>query len=123
MSFALSRYQTTQVQTASPLELVISLYDGALRFLREAISADQARDIPLRGDRLNRAHAIIDELLATLDHSRAPELCAQLASLYEFVLHTISTCVRAGTTEGIDGVIGVLSSLRSGWAELRDNRR
>jgi len=123
MSFALSRYQTTQVATASPLELVISLYDGALRFLREAVAADQAGEIAHRCDRLNRAHAIVDELLATLDASKAPELCAQLASLYEFVLHTISTCVREGTTEGLEPATRVLASLRDGWVELRAARR
>jgi len=63
----LSSYRTTQVQSRTPLELVVMLYDGALKFMGTARDAIERRDIPARRDALSRTLAIISELQSTLN--------------------------------------------------------
>ena len=64
-------YRESSVLTASPEQLVVMLYDGAGRFLRQAEAAYGEGALEHAHDRLNRGEAIIDELLATQDR-RAP---------------------------------------------------
>jgi flagellar protein FliS len=81
---AASKYRGVQLQTSSPAQLVVMLYDGILRFVTEAHVALEAGDRARMGDRIGRAIAIIDELTATLDHKYAPELADNLTALYGF---------------------------------------
>ncbi len=118
MSFAALQYQSARVRTASPVGVVVSLYEGALRFLRESLVHQADGQLGKRGLSLSRAHAIISELRATLDHEQAPELSAQLESLYEFVIERINAATRAGDATLVEPAIRVLASLHDAWAEI-----
>src|SRR5437879_5517479 len=82
---AAQNYLRTKVLTATPEQLQLMLYDGAIRF------ADQARPALLKQDfegsynAISRAQKIIAELSASLKHDVAPELCGKLSALYNFV--------------------------------------
>lgn len=118
MSFALAQYKTTSVDTASPIRLVVQLYDGAIRFMRVGQKAIVDGRIKARGEALNRAHAIVGELASTLDTSSAPELCAELDRLYDYVLHQITRAHMECEPELLDPAIAVMADLRGAWAEL-----
>lgn len=118
MSFAIQAYQAARVETGSPLQLVIQLYDGAIRFMRRACLAMNAKEFALKGQNLNKAHAIITELNATLEHDQAPELAIQLEQLYGFVLDRIIEANLKSDPEILQPAIRVLEQLRSGWSEL-----
>lgn len=118
MSFALAQYRTTSVNTASPLGLVVALSRGAVRSLREAVSHHDAGRVGPRGQALSRAHAIVSELQATLDPAHAPELCAQLDGLYDFVLHRITQATLRSDAHQAAPAIAVMEQLASAWAEL-----
>ena len=64
-------YRESAVLTATPEQLVVMLYDGANRFLTQSAIAMRDGRAGLAGEKLRRAEAIIDELLATLDMSAA----------------------------------------------------
>lgn len=118
MSFAVSQYRSARVNTASPVGIVVHLYDGAVRFLREAIEAQEREDFAQRGTRLGRAHAVVSELLATLDHDHAPELCDQLAGLYDFVIERIGRAAAENDARLVEPAVDVLITLRGAWAEI-----
>lgn len=118
MSFAVSQYRTARLTTQSPLAVVISLYDGAIRFLKTAIECDARRDIPGRGMALSRAHAIVTELRAALDHEKAPDVAGQLDGLYDFVQHQITEATVRGAASEVEPAIRVLESLGSAWREI-----
>src|SRR5580765_4099172 len=82
---ALARYRTTQVQASTPLEQVVLLYDGAIRFMDVARDAIDRHDIPARRDALSRALAIVGELKSTLDMERGGEVAQSLDGLYGYV--------------------------------------
>lgn len=118
MSFAVTQYRTTSVDTASPVRLVVQLYDGAIRFMRQGARAIAAGDAATRGTALHRAHAIVGELQSTLDSSHAAELCEELDRLYEFVLHRITQAHIHGDASLLDAAINVMVELRGAWDEL-----
>jgi flagellar protein FliS len=79
------RYAQAQRETASPERLLVLLFQAALRNMRTG-SAALAEGKPAEAGRaLGKASDIVIELHATLDRSKAPELCDQLAEVYRFV--------------------------------------
>ena len=60
-------YYQTQVQSQSPLELVVMLYDGAIRFLNVAADGTRRQDLKAKREGMSRALAIISELQNTLN--------------------------------------------------------
>lgn len=61
-------YQNSKVMTASPAELTLMLYDGAIKFTNIAISAVENNDIEKAHNNIRKADAIIEELQCTLNH-------------------------------------------------------
>lgn len=118
MSFAIQAYQAARVETGSPVQLVVQLYDGAIRFMRRAVMAMNAKDFAVKGANLNKAHAIVTELNATLEHDHAPELAASLEQLYGFVIDRIVEANLKNEPEALQPAIRVMEQLRSAWAEI-----
>ena len=118
MSFAVAQYSSARIATASPLSILIRLYDGAIAFLIEAQDALENDDNPEKAKALNDPQAIVSELMTTLDVRQAPELCAQLSSLYDFVLHQISKANLEKDADALGPAVRVLRELRSAWAAL-----
>lgn len=118
MSFALQQYRTNEAQTASPARIVVSFYDGALRFLRLAAQALDAKNFALKGNYLSRAHAIVTELRVNLDPSHAPDLVAELDRLYVFVLDCINEANYRADRTKLEPAVRVLEQLRSAWAQI-----
>jgi flagellar protein FliS len=118
MSFAALQYRQARVTTASPVQIVVSLYEGAIRFLREGIAHHEAGDIGRRGVAFSRAHEIVSELIVTLDHERAPEMAENLARLYDFVLRTIVDATSRNDAKVVEPAIAVLEKLASAWREI-----
>ncbi len=118
MSFAVAQYRSAKVETASPVQLVVDLYQGAIRFMRQAEAFHEAGDPGQRGRVLGRAHAIVSELQATLDHAQAPELAAELDRLYDFVLHQITEANVKNDAVQLKPAIEVMEQLESAWVVL-----
>lgn len=118
MSFAVAQYQNTRVETASPVQLVVDLYRGAIRFMRQGQAFDEAGSPGERGRVLGKAHAIVSELQATLDHDQAPELCEELDRLYDFVLFQITEASVQNDAKHLKSAIDVMEQLESAWAIL-----
>src|SRR6478609_2828802 len=76
-------YTSSSVMTAPPQKLVVMLYDGAIRFLRQSATAMRTGNREVTVNRLNRAGAIIDELNISLDMNQG-EVASNLRSIYLF---------------------------------------
>jgi flagellar protein FliS len=108
------------VQNASPEGLVLMLFEGAVRFGREARAALDAGDRE-RGEALvGRVRAIVQELENGLNPS-AGSISRHLAAIYEYVLRRLDpTTVDAQT---LDEVTADLQVLCEAWTALVDERR
>jgi flagellar protein FliS len=111
----LDSYKRTQVQSATPLELVVMLYDGAIRFLDATRSAIERRDIAARRDALSRALAIISELQSTLNIEQGGEVAASLDRLYDYANTRLLDVALRNDVTAIDDVKKIFSILRDGW--------
>jgi flagellar protein FliS len=111
----LSSYRTTQVQSRTPLELVVMLYDGALKFMAAARDAIDRRDIPARRDALSRTLAIISELQSTLNLTEGGQVAAELDRLYSYANSRLLEAAMKNDVAAIDDVKRVFEILRDGW--------
>jgi flagellar protein FliS len=115
---ALRGYRTTQAQTSSPLELVVLLYDGALRFLADAERALAANDLPARATAISKALAIVNELQNTLDLAKGGAVAEELDRLYDFVQDRLLRVTRDQDASALAEAQRVLSSLADAWRTL-----
>jgi flagellar protein FliS len=120
MSFAMAQYRSNEFHTASPAKIIVAFYDGAIRFMKLAKLALADKNYALKGQHLSRAHAIVSELRAELDHTRSPELCAELERLYTFVLDCITEANFKADGAKLEPAMRVLDQLRSAWAQLAE---
>ena len=111
----LSSYRNTQVQSRTPLELVVMLYDGALKFMGTARDAIERRDIPARRDALSRTLAIISELQSTLNLQEGGQVAAELDRLYSYSNVRLLEAAMKNEVAAIDDVKRVFEILRDGW--------
>src|SRR5205823_11713505 len=80
-----SGYMTERVLTASPMELIRMLYEGALSSVDLAIEQFRANDVMARGRAITKAVDILAELRASLREGVQPEYGSQLAELYGYM--------------------------------------
>lgn len=110
-------YRKVQVETSNPGQILVALYDAAIRNVKHAMDRIDKRDFGGKGVALNKAYAIIAEFINALDYRVAPELCANLEGIYTFMLDQISEANSTMTTEPLSHVLRHLESLRTTWAE------
>jgi flagellar protein FliS len=118
LAHAAATYRTTQVQASSPLERIVLLYDGAIRFMDAAKEAIDRRDIRARRDAISRALSIVGELKSTLDMERGGDIAQQLDRLYSFVQTRLLDAARLQRAQPIDEGRAILDSLRDGWRQI-----
>ena len=110
-------YRESAVLTATPEQLVVMLYDGANRFLTQSAIAMRDGRAGLAGEKLRRAEAIIDELLATLDMS-VGDIAERLQALYLFFKEHLMSARLKQDAGKVDQVAGFMRELRSSWAAV-----
>jgi flagellar protein FliS len=109
-----------RVMTATPEQLQMMLYDGAIRFCEQARVALQAGDYEKSYNMISRVQKIITEMSSTLKHDVYPELCGKLAALYNFAYRKLIEANIDHKMESLDEALGVLRFQRETWAMLLD---
>ena len=113
-------YKKNAVNSASPLKLVIMLYDGALRFMESGKEAILQKDYSRQNDYLQRAQKIVLELMSSLDMESGGEIAHNLMSLYSYVLQQLINANVYDQTDPVDTSIKIMSELRLSWMTLED---
>ena len=116
-SRAAQAYRRVESESRSPLELVVMLYDGALRFVNDAREAHARRDLRARGKAISKTLAIIGELQSTLDMERGGAVAEQLDNLYTYINSRLLDVTMKQDLTACDEVHKLLSTLREGWAQ------
>ncbi len=114
----LAAYRNIEVQSRTPLELVVMLYDGALRFLSAGRNAIERKDVRARQEAFNRLLAIISELQNTLNIEGGGPVASSLDELYSFMTRRILDSAMHNSTEPLDEVQRVIETLRDGWQQI-----
>ncbi len=114
-------YQKSAVNGASPLHLVVMLYDGGLRFMEAGRHAIIAKDLTKQNDYIQRAQKIVLELMSCLDIEKGQEIAKNLLSLYSYVLNELVLANMNDDVAPIDRAIRVMSDLRESWSQLENS--
>jgi flagellar secretion chaperone FliS len=110
-------YRANAVLTASPEQLVVMLYDGAVRFLRQGEVLLEEGVWSEGFERIGRAQAILDELLCTLNMD-AGELSVRLESIYLFCAGHLRDARLRKDPSRVRQVARLLGELREAWSEI-----
>ena len=124
---ALSAYSNVDlvsaVNSASPLQLILLLYDGAIGSLATAKGHMQDMKFAEKGRLISKAIGIIEGLRSVLDQERGGEISKNLNNLYEYMKHRLTIANLKNDPEGPAEVIRLLNDLRSAWAQLDERDR
>jgi flagellar protein FliS len=117
MNAYVNSYQQNQIRTASPEQILILLYEGAIRFLKQAKMAVEEGEHVTRLEKISRAVAIITELSNTLDFQKGGEVAENLDALYAYMARELSRCNIENDPAPIDTAIEILSELLEAWRQ------
>jgi flagellar protein FliS len=115
LEIAANRYRQIVVSTSTPGELLIALYGGLFRFLKQARVLIEAKQRGKACEQVSKARAIICELDMALDPEVSADLCRNLSALYGFCIDRLRIATREDSVQAIDDVIRVLSPLYQAW--------
>ena len=115
---AQQQYLRTRVLTATPEQLQMMLYDGAIRFAEQARSALEAHDFERSYGTISRVQKIITELSCTLKREQSPELCDRLTALYSYVYKKLVEANVQHSLPALEEALGLLRYQRDTWAML-----
>lgn len=117
---AAQNYLRTKVLTATPEQLQLMLYDGAIRFAEQGKASLLKKDYEGTYNHLSRAQKIITELICSLKPEHAPDLCKNLLGIYNFVYRKLIEASIEHKAEAIDEGLELLRYQRETWVMLLD---
>lgn len=113
-----AQYRQNNIETATPTRLVVMLYDGALRFLGQAVPAMQSHNYEAQTRCIGKSQAIISHLRATLDFAAGGAVAQTLDDFYVRAYDTLTQANIHDKTDDLVKVIEGLRELRDAWIEV-----
>ena len=117
MKAGYQKYKTTSVQSASKEKILLMLYEGDIRFMKQALVAIDKKDIADRGLNIGRAFDIVMELNNTLNFEVGGDLAVRLEQLYMFVTDQLTQANIKNDKEPLQHALKTMETLYSGWVE------
>ncbi|MCY7475641.1 flagellar export chaperone FliS [Paenibacillus larvae] len=109
------KYQQTKAQTASPAQLLLMLYDGAIRFVKLGIEGIQEHNMEKTNTNLCKAQSILHEMIASLNFNY--EISNNLLRIYEYMLHQLIQSNVNKSAKPAEEVLSQLMELKEAWTE------
>ena len=107
-----------EIRTATPEMVIVKLYEGALRFLRQARECQQSGEVAGRAAAIAKTLAIVSELQQSLNLEEGGEVARNLDSLYFYVTDRLLEANVRGSLQPIDEASSVLTTLNEAWVEI-----
>lgn len=113
---AAQAYSTRKVETASPAELTLMLYEGAIKFCNIAFSAIEKKDYEKANLNIQKARNIIVELQSTLNHKYP--IAKEFDVIYDYIFHKLVDANVKKDTEPLEEALEQLRDMRDAWKEI-----
>ncbi|MCC7442418.1 MAG: flagellar export chaperone FliS [Bdellovibrionales bacterium] len=110
-----SQYKNTQILTASKPQILIMLYEAAIRHTRSAISALDRKDVAAKGMAIGKVHDIVNELNNSLDFQAGGEIAKDLERLYAYMAEQLLKANMENDKGPLEIVDKMLRNLLEGW--------
>jgi flagellar secretion chaperone FliS len=114
---AANRYRNVSLQSASPQQLLGEVFHRLLADVNEGVRCIMARDLLGKSKALGHAIDLVGALVSSLDHESAPELCANLERLYDYVQDRLMMASAKLDVAPLRQAEKVLVDLRDAFAE------
>ncbi len=111
-------YLESRVLSATPVELIGILYEGALGSVEQARQRLAEGDIAARSAAVSKAVAILGELSTSLNHQAGGEISVRLASLYDYMQRRLLDGNFQQSDEPLAEVAGLLRTIAEGWSGI-----
>ncbi|AGW15088.1 flagellar export chaperone FliS [Megalodesulfovibrio gigas] len=118
MQKAATAYLQTSVGTTSQGEILLMLYEGAIKFLRQAQEKIKERDYAQKGILISKALDIISELECSLNMNKGGDIAGNLHRLYFFCQKRLLQANINMDVAMVEEVVTILSGLRSAYQEV-----
>ncbi len=115
MNNAYNQYQNNAILTASPQDLTLMLYNGAIKFCNQAIKAIDEQDMESAHEHIIRAEDIIQEFMITLD-DKYP-IAETFKTMYYYINQRLIEANMDKDKTILEEVLGYLRELRDTWKE------
>lgn len=112
-------YLRSKVMTATPAELTLMLYEGAIKFVNKAIMSIEKDDVMGAHNNLMKTQRIIEELRASLDH-KCP-VAKEFDTVYEYILRRLVEANIKKDKDILEEVLEHLRTMRDTWKEVMKN--
>lgn len=116
MSAARAAYQQNRIESASPAELVLMLYDGLGAALERSLQSLEAHKMAATHDHLVKAQAILQELMRALN-MEAGEVSHNLFNLYDFMSLQLAEANLQKNPAGVKRVLLMIEPIREAWQQ------
>jgi flagellar protein FliS len=117
MSYGLGAYKKTSVETASKEQILLMLYQAAIKHCKKGIEAIEENNLPRKGEHIGKLQDIIVELSNSLDFEVGGDVAKELASLYDYILYASTQANIKLDATHLNGCLKVLNTLYEGWTE------
>lgn len=111
-------YKANQVSTVSKSKLIILMYDGAIRFIKEARQNISVGNVAKRGSNILKAQRIVDELNGALDRKAGGEVAISLGKVYFEITRQLTDANISGNKSVLDKALKQLTDLREAWEKV-----
>lgn len=111
------KYKTAQYSTASPEQLLLMLYEGAIKYARQAQKDMEERNVEAANNKLKKTEDIISELMISLNMDEGGEIAQNLYNLYDYMNRRLIQANIRKDPGLVDEVINLLTSLKESWEE------
>ena len=112
-------YQDTAVRGATPIELVIVLYDAAIEDMRRAMTAMQGSDVEARTRQVSHALMVLQQLQGTLNFEQGGSAARQFEQFYNLIRAKLLEAQMRGSLDLMQKQIRYMSEVRDCWTQAR----
>jgi len=117
MSYGFNAYKKTSVHTASKEQILLMLYQAAIKNCKKAIEAVETNNVAKKGEYIGKLQDIIIELNNSLDFEVGGKVAQELAALYDYILYASTQANIKIEAAPLEGCLNVLNTLYDGWVD------
>lgn len=115
MTYGAKQYKQTAVLTASRGQVLIMLYEAAIRNVKKATDCMQKKDMAGKGEAIGKTHDILNELMNSLDFQVGGDIARELERLYNFMIEQLVKANADNDQTALTNIHKLLNTLLDGW--------
>lgn len=114
------KYKQTSIETATPEKLMFMLFDGGIKFLKQAEKHIEDKDMLKANEKLKKGQEVIRELMASLDLEKGGEFAENQLRLYDYMHYELVQANMRKDKEKVEIIRNMLSDIKDSFKEAYD---